>query len=103
MTNSKLRFGFPLAVLLAAASTGAVAKETAVSGDAQLKANVVESLDRHAELRAPNLISVETRGGVVYLNGEVSAGQQSEAAQTVAERTPGVARVVNSISISRGG
>jgi osmotically-inducible protein OsmY len=101
MTNSKLRFGFPLAVALAMASAAAVAQAGTVSGDAQIKANVVESLNRHAELRAPNLISVQTRGGVVYLNGQVSAGQQSAAAQMVAERTPGVTRVVNSISISR--
>jgi osmotically-inducible protein OsmY len=101
MTNSKARFGFPLAIALAMASAAAVADGTTVSGDAQIKANVVESLDRHAELRAPNLISVQTRGGVVYLNGQVSAGQQSATAQMVAERTPGVTRVVNSISISR--
>jgi osmotically-inducible protein OsmY len=101
MTNSKVRFGFPLAVALAMASAAAVADGTTISGDAQIKANVVESLDRHAELRAPNLISVQTRGGVVYLNGQVSAGQQSATAQMVAERTPGVTRVVNSISISR--
>ncbi len=101
MTNSKLRFGFPLAVALATASAAAVAQQATVSGDAQIKANVVKSLDRHPELRAPNLISVQTRGGVVYLNGQVSAGQQSATAETVAERTPGVTRVVNSISISR--
>jgi osmotically-inducible protein OsmY len=101
MTNSKLRFGFPLAVALAMSSAAAVAQAATVSGDAQIKANVVESLNRHAELRAPNLISVQTRGGVVYLNGQVSAGQQSATAEMVAERTPGVTRVVNSISISR--
>jgi len=101
MTNSKLKFGFSLAVVLATASAAAFAGQPAASGDAQLKANVVQSLDRHAELRAPNLISVQTRGGVVYLSGQVSAGQQSAAAEMVAEGTPGVTRVVNSISISR--
>jgi osmotically-inducible protein OsmY len=82
-------------------TSAAAVAQTAASGDAQIKANVVKSLDRHPELRAPNLISVQTRGGVVYLNGQVSAGQQSAAAEMVAERTPGVTRVVNSISISR--
>lgn len=101
MTNSKVRFGFPLAVALAMTSAAALAQETAVSSDAQIRAKVVESLDRHAELRAPNLISVRTRAGVVYLSGQVSAGQQIAAAQMVAEGTPGVTRVVNSISISR--
>lgn len=100
MTKSKVRFGFPLAVALAMASAAAVAEQPA-SGDAQLKANVVESLARHPALMAPNLITVQTRGGVVYLNGQVSAGQQIAMAQTVAEKTPGVTRVVNSISISR--
>jgi|ERR1700722_10055819 len=100
MTNTKVRFGFPLAVALAMASAAAVA-QTAPSGDAQIKANVVESLDQHAELRAPNLITVQARDGVVYLSGQVSAGQQSATAEVVAERTPGVTRVVNSISISR--
>ena len=117
MTNSKLRFGFPLAIALATASAAAVAQQpdqaphvnieagsvqqTVVSGDAQIRAKVQELLDRHPELGAPKSITVQTRRGVVYLYGEVSSGLERETAESLAGGTAGVARVVDSIFVTK--
>jgi osmotically-inducible protein OsmY len=37
---------------------------------------------------------------VVYLNGFVIAGLESETAESVADEAPGVARVVNNIAVA---
>jgi osmotically-inducible protein OsmY len=104
MTNSKLRFGFPLAIALATASAAAVAhgkcESGGCSGDAKITTNVQALLDRHPALGPPNSITVRTRAGVVYLYGEVGEGLDSETAESLAGETPGVARVVNSIFVS---
>jgi len=100
MINSKLRFGLPLAIALVTASAAAVAKEPTVSGDAQITTSVQALLDRHPELGPPKSVTVQTRGGVVYLYGEVGAGLERETAESIAEQTPGVARVVDSIFVS---
>jgi osmotically-inducible protein OsmY len=104
MTNLKLRFGFPLAIVLATASVAAVAhgkcESSGCSGDATITTKVQTLLDRHSDLGAPSSISVRTRAGVVYLNGEVSTGLERESAESLAEKTPGVVRVVDSIFVS---
>jgi osmotically-inducible protein OsmY len=46
------------------------------------------------------VISVQTLRGVVYLYGLVDTVFERELAGSVAQETPGVARVVNSIGIS---
>src|SRR5258708_37385206 len=78
MTNSKLRFGFPLAIALATASAAAVAHGKCESGgcssDAKITTNVQALLDRHPDLVAPHSITQESLTGVVYLYGELSAG-----------------------------
>jgi len=115
--SSKLRFGLPLAIALATASAAAVAqqtgqtpllnvepgkvRQTALSGDAKIRANVRELLDRHPELGAPNLITVQARHGVVYLYGKVSSGLERETAESLAGETAGVARVVDSIYVTK--
>jgi osmotically-inducible protein OsmY len=105
MTNSKLRFGFPLAIVLAMASAAAVANGTCddgrCSGDAKIRSTIQTSLDQHPELGPPNSIKVQTRAGVVYLYGQVGEGLQRDAAESIAQRTPGVTRVVDSIYVSR--
>jgi osmotically-inducible protein OsmY len=104
MTNSKFGFGFPLAIALATASAAAVAHEkcesSGCSGDAKITTQVQTLLDRHADLGAPNSITAQTRAGVVYLYGEVNTGLERESAESLAEKTPGVARVVDSIFVS---
>jgi osmotically-inducible protein OsmY len=104
MTNSKLRFGFPLAIALATVSTAAVANGKCApggcSGDAKITTIVQALLNRHPELGSPNSITAKIRAGVVYLYGEVSAGLDRDTAEVLAEETRGVSRVVNSIFIS---
>jgi len=51
-------------------------------------------------IRSVSRITVQTRAGVVYLDGEVSAGLERETTESLAEETPGVARVVDSIFVS---
>jgi osmotically-inducible protein OsmY len=51
-------------------------------------------------LGPPHSIDVETINHVVYLNGFVGAGLESETAKSVADEAPGVARVVNNIAVA---
>ena len=104
MTNSKLRFGFPLAIALATASAAAVAhgkcESAGCSGDAKITTNVQALFQQHPELGPLNLIGVQTLDHVVYLAGEVSASEFSAVAESAAHGAPGVVRVVNSIAVT---
>jgi osmotically-inducible protein OsmY len=71
--------------------------------DAKITADVQAKLKEHRELGAPNSVYVQTRGGVVYLTGQVVTELQRETAGHVAETAPGVGRVVNSIALSYSG
>jgi osmotically-inducible protein OsmY len=69
-------------------------------GDAGITSQVHARFVLHPVLEPPNLISVQTLDGVVYLYGLVDTVFERELAAEVALQTPGVARVVNSIGIS---
>jgi osmotically-inducible protein OsmY len=71
-------------------------------GDAAITAEVRALFDRHAALGAPNLLSVQTLDGVVYLGGILDTDMQRQLAQSVASQPPGVVRVVNSIGLANG-
>ena len=105
MTTSKSKFGFPLAIVLATVSAAAVANGTCNDGrcsdDAKIRSTLQTSLDQHPELGPPNTIRVRTRAGVVYLYGQVGEGLQRDTAESIAQSTPGVTRVVDSIYVSR--
>jgi hypothetical protein len=68
--------------------------------DQKITADVEARFRRHPDLEAPDLIDVQTRNRVVYLNGTVAAGLQRENAESIASGTPGVKKVVNSISVT---
>jgi osmotically-inducible protein OsmY len=68
-------------------------------GDEQLTRAVEVQLAQHAELRAPNQVSVQTLKRVVYLTGQVSTDLQRQIAQSVARQVPGVRQVVNNIAL----
>jgi len=55
--------------------------------------------ENHGE-RAPNSIQVQTLDHVVYLNGLVSDGMDSQTAEAIAQQVPNVSRVVNSVAVS---
>jgi len=106
-----MRNGNPLVLafilMLVTALPGCVSSSQCTSAqcqeDAKITAAVKEHLKAYRELSAPNRVDVETRGGVVYLTGQVISELQRDTAQRVAEQTPGVGQVVNSISLSYSG
>ena len=71
--------------------------------DAKITADVKASLKQHREIGGDNPVYVQTRGGVVYLTGQVATDLQRETAETVASQVPGVVRVINSIALTYGG
>src|SRR5215831_21150570 len=71
--------------------------------DAKITADVQAKLKEHRELGGPNTVYVQTRGGTVYLTGQVATELQRQTAEDVAGKVPGVAQVVNSIALSYGG
>lgn len=68
-------------------------------GDAEMSAVVRARLYQHTEMLAPNKIYVSTLDGIVYLSGEVATDTQRLDAEDIARATPGVTRVVNTISL----
>jgi osmotically-inducible protein OsmY len=85
------------------ASTSSQCTSESCKGDAKITADVQAKLKEHRELSAPNTVYVQTREGVVYLTGQVATDLQRETAETIAEKTSGVVRVVNSIALTYGG
>jgi osmotically-inducible protein OsmY len=85
------------------ASTSSQCASESCKGDAKITADVQAKLKEHSELRAPNTVYVQTRGGVVYLTGQVATDLQRETAETAAGQVPGVVRVVNSVALTYGG
>lgn len=69
--------------------------------DREITTNVKSRLDQFPELGFPEPIGVQTHDGVVYLSGLVSHGLQSRTAEQIAENSPGVRRVVNTITVTK--
>jgi osmotically-inducible protein OsmY len=99
----KLR-GLTSVVILMGALTGCATYQkcgfAGCAGDAQVTQNIQSMFDQHPELGPPNSIQIQTLNHVVYLNGMVGEGLQRSTAESVALGTPGVTRVVNSISVA---
>jgi osmotically-inducible protein OsmY len=68
--------------------------------DAKITDAIKAKLKEHRELGGPNVVYVQTRGGVVYLTGQVATDLQRQSAESIARQVPGVGEVVNSIAIS---
>ena len=101
MTNPKPLYALASFLILTVALPGcATFREGGSADDAKISANVQTQLDRRPELGPPHSIDVQTIDHVVYLNGFVSAGLESETAESVADEAPGVARVVNNIAVT---
>jgi len=69
------------------------------AADAKISAEVRTLLAQNPALGAPNLISVQTMRGVVYLRGLVSTPYQIAEAGSIAGRAQGVSDVQNLLSI----
>jgi osmotically-inducible protein OsmY len=104
MTNPKPLYALASFLILTVALPGcATFREcgsSACHDDAKISANVQTLLDRRPELGPPHAIDVQTINHVVYLNGFVGAGLESETAESVAGEAPGVARIVNNIAVT---
>jgi osmotically-inducible protein OsmY len=94
-------FLFSLSSALAGCSSYGKCASGACGGDAAITISVQTLLDRHSELGAPHSIEVQTIDRVVYLNGLVNDGLERGIAESVALRTPGVLKVVNSIAVQK--
>jgi osmotically-inducible protein OsmY len=92
---------FSLSSALAGCSSYGKCTSGACGGDAAITTNVQTLLDRRPELGAPHSIEVQTIDRVVYLNGLVNDGLERSIAESVALQTPGVLKVVNSISVQK--
>jgi osmotically-inducible protein OsmY len=68
--------------------------------DAKITADIQAKLKEHRELGGPNAVYVQTRGGVVYLTGQVATDLQRQTAESVARQVPGVGQIVNSIALT---
>jgi osmotically-inducible protein OsmY len=67
--------------------------------DARITAQVGKAIAQHPDLGPPNQIYVDTRAHVVYLTGEADSGLTVANAQDVAQRVPGVIRVVSTVGV----
>jgi osmotically-inducible protein OsmY len=85
---------------LCACGTYGACRSDSCRDDARITSQVQASFEQHAELEPPNLLTVHTRRGVVYLNGLVATDLQKWDAESVASEASGVARVVNSIAVT---
>jgi osmotically-inducible protein OsmY len=105
MSTLKTTTGWSGIIVLMVALSGCATYEKCgvegCPGDAKITANVHTAFDQHPELGPPNSINVQTLNHVVYLSGEVSEGFMRETAVSVAQKTPGVTRVENTISVTK--
>jgi osmotically-inducible protein OsmY len=69
------------------------------AADAKISAEVRTLLAQCPALETPNLISVQTMHGVVYLRGLVSTPYQIAEAGSIAGQAPGASGVQNMLSI----
>ncbi len=69
-----------------------------VADDDQINHNVASALKRAPVYKFPD-VGVKTLDRVVQLNGFVATDAQKQAAQEIAQKVPGVTRVINSIEV----
>ena len=104
MSQSKLTAAGTLALVLLGLSGCTTFGKCGVegcAGDNEITANVHAAFVQHPELGEPNSINVETVNHVVYLSGSVSEGAMRATAESVARQIQGVARVENTIYVTK--
>ena len=84
------------------ASRNATADAAALMDDAGITTKVNAGLAQDPDLSAIK-IDVDTRAGVVTLNGPVKSEQARDRASQIAQAVPGVTSVDNNLTISSGG
>jgi osmotically-inducible protein OsmY len=92
-----------VAVLIGSSSGCAVSGGRGLSGstgDDGISAHVRAQLSQYPSLRSSNSLRVQTYGHVVYLTGQVDTDEQRDLVESVTSEVAGVARVVDTISLS---
>jgi len=90
-------------VLIGLSSGCAVSRGCGLSGcpqDVGISARVRAQLSQYPSLRSADSLRVQTHGSVVYLTGQVDTDGQRDLAESVTSEVAGVARVVDTISLS---
>ena len=91
------------AVLIGSSSGCAMLRVRGLSGspgDDGISAHVRTQLSQYPSLRSSDSLRVKTYGRVVYLTGQVATDEERDLAESVTSEVAGVARVVDTISIS---
>jgi osmotically-inducible protein OsmY len=104
MKGTRSIFSVGTLILVAAMSgcaTNKVCPGSGCTSDEDTTAAVNTAISAHADLGPPNQIQASTINHVVYLTGIVDTGYQRSVAGSLAARTDGVTKVVNSISLSK--
>ena len=104
MSQSILTAPVTMVLILIGLSGCATFEKCGVEGcasDNKITANVHAAFAQHPELGEPNSIDVKTVNHVVYLSGGVSAGEMRLTAESVARQVKGVARVEDSIYVTK--
>jgi hyperosmotically inducible periplasmic protein len=97
----KAVLGSCVALALAAGASHAESTMGAAIDDATLTAKVKTSLIENPATKARQ-INVETKDGVVQLNGFVDSAEAKSAAEVAANSIPGVVSVANNLEIKAG-
>jgi osmotically-inducible protein OsmY len=104
MSRSNLLAPGTMVLILIGLSGCATSEKCGVEGcasDSNITANVHAAFAQHPELGQPNLINVQTVNHVVYLSGHVSAGEMRATAESVARQVKDVARVEDTIYVTK--
>jgi osmotically-inducible protein OsmY len=72
----------------------------ACTGDQKINSEVDRLLDKYPDLVGEIPITVQSKGGVVYLHGVVATDLQRDEAESVAREAAGVTMVVNGIAVT---
>ena len=90
-------------LILALALTGGLATASFAqemkSEDATITSQVKSAIAQNSALKADR-VTVETRGGVVYLKGKVDTAMEQKELESVAMQTTGVKKVVNNTTVN---
>jgi osmotically-inducible protein OsmY len=104
MSTLKIFSAAVIGVVLIGSSSGcALQGGRGLSGspeDDGISANVRAQLSQYPSLWSSNSLRVQTYGRVVYLTGQVDTDEQRDLAESVTAEVAGVARVVDTISLS---
>ena len=87
-------------LILAGTLSGCAAFSAPKPADAKITADVEQRLNQYRELLPPAMVYVQTLDGVVYLKGQVTTDIQRDTAISVAQATPGVRRVIETLTVT---